>query len=297
MTKRIMRGELCALCAALVLMAACATQTATSSARLATGGDSAAEKLGWRLGTQSYTFRNVTFLEAVDKTASLGLHYIEAFPNQKVGKERADMKLAFTMPKEVRDAIKRKLKDAGVKMVNYGVITVKGEEQWRQLFDFAKDMGIETIVSEPRAEDFDLLDKLTEEYGINIAIHNHPKPSTYWNPDTVLEACKGHGKRIGACADTGHWMRSGVNPIEALKKLEGRIVSLHLKDLNEFGDRKAHDVPWGTGKGDVKAMLAELRRQNFRGVFAIEYERLGENMMPEIAQCVAYFNRAVAQLL
>jgi len=35
-------------------------------------------------------------------------------------------------------------------------------------------MGLETIVSEPPADAFDTVDKLCEEYGINVAIHNHP---------------------------------------------------------------------------------------------------------------------------
>ena len=123
--------------------------------------------------------------------------------------------------------------------MNYGVCGLsKDEDASRKTFDFAKDMGIETIVSEPGPDAFDTSDKLCEEYRINVALHNHPKPSRYWNPDTVLEVCKGRSKRIGACADTGHWMRSGLNPVEQLKKLEGRIISFHFKDLNKFGERR-----------------------------------------------------------
>lgn len=46
------------------------------------------------------------------------------------------------------------------------------EAQCRKVFDFAKEMGIETIVSEPPKEAFDLIEKLCEEYKINVAIHN-----------------------------------------------------------------------------------------------------------------------------
>ena len=34
-------------------------------------------------------------------------------------------------------------------------------------------MGIETFMCEPKPEQLDLLDKLANEYGINVAIHNH----------------------------------------------------------------------------------------------------------------------------
>ena len=146
------------------------------------------------------------------------------------------------------------------------------------MFEFAKDMGIETLVSEPDEDAFDTLDKLCEEYGINVAIHDHPKPSHYWNPDTVLKVCQGRSKRIGACADTGHWVRSGLNPIECLKKLEGRIICFHFKDLNKLGP-DAHDVPWGTGVCDVKGMLAEIHRQKLKAVFSIEYEYNWEQLL------------------
>jgi sugar phosphate isomerase/epimerase len=157
-------------------------------------------------------------------------------------------------------------------------------------------MGIETIVSEPPQEAFDMLDRLCQEYKISVAIHNHAKPTACWNPDTVLKVCEGRSKWIGACADTGHWIRSGVNPLEALKKIEGRIITVHLKDMSEFGSLDAHCVPWGTGKADVKAVLTELNRQNFKGVFSIEYEYNWENSIPEIQQCVAYFNKTAAEL-
>jgi hypothetical protein len=186
----------------------------------------------------------------------------------------------------------QKLREAGVKLVNYGVVGLPNNRaECEKVFRFAREMGIETIVSEPPEDAFDLISDLCEEYKVNVAIHNHPKPSHYWNPDTVLKVCKDRSPRIGACADTGHWMRSGVNPVEALRKLEGRIISLHFKDLDE-----GHDVIWGTGKCNANAMLTELARQNFKGVFSIEYEHNWLNSMPEIAECVPFFERTAAQL-
>ncbi len=251
----------------------------------------------WRLCIQAYSFKKFTLFEAIDKTASLGLKCIEVYSKQPLSPEQPDVIFNHTSPPEVRKAVLEKLEQAGVKLVNYGVVKLSNDEkEARQVFDFAKDMGIETITSEPKPEAFDLVEKLCEEYEIRVAIHNHPVPSYYWNPDTVLQACQGRSKLIGACADTGHWMRSGINPIEALKKLEGRIISLHFKDLNEFGTKEAHDVVWGTGKADVKALLTELKRQNFKGVFSIEYEYNWEDSVPEIRQSVEYFNKVAAQL-
>ncbi|MHC4334317.1 MAG: sugar phosphate isomerase/epimerase family protein [Planctomycetota bacterium] len=188
---------------------------------------------GWRLGTQAYTFRKFSFYDAVDKAASLGLCWIEAYPGQKLSNEKPDVKMNHEMPAELRQQAKKKLAESGVRLVNYGVVRLANNEaECRKVFDFCRDMGIETIVAEPKPEAFGLVDKLCKEYKIKVAIHNHPKASMYWNPDKVLEVCRGRSEWIGACADTGHWMRSGVDPLEAIRQLEGRIVSLHFKDLS-----------------------------------------------------------------
>lgn len=255
-----------------------------------------AEKLGWRLGCQAYSFNRYTFYEALDKNASLGLRCIEAYPGQKLSEQQPDLRMGEGLPAAARAEVKKRLAGMGIQLANYGVCGLSADESAsRKVFDFAKDMGIETIVSEPAPEAFDTIEKLCDEYKINVALHNHPKPSRYWNPDTVLEACRGRSPRIGACADTGHWMRSELNPVEQLKKLEGRIISFHFKDLNRFGSG-AHDVPWGTGAGDAKAMLSEICRQGIKAVFSIEYEHNWTNSLPEIAQCVKYFDKVAAEL-
>ncbi len=271
--------------------------TGPARAAVAARDDSASARLGWRLGLQAWTFNNLTAFEAIDQVQALGLKVIEFFPGQRLSPER-DVPVGEGMSKEDRDLLKAKLRQAGVAAVNFGVTGLsKDEAASRRVFEFAKDLGIETICSEPAPDAFDVIDKLCGEYGINVAIHNHPKPSHYWNPDTVLEACRGRSRRIGACADTGHWMRSGVNPLEALRKLEGRIITLHFKDLTEFGKNEAHDVPWGTGAGDTRALLAEVRRQGFTGTFSIEYEHHSPQLVQEVGQCVAAFDRFAAQLV
>jgi len=286
-------GELVVVVLAFVLCICCLPKANASDAqrRKASCGEN------WKLGMQAYSFNRFTFYEAVDKTRALGLRYIEAYPGQRLSKEKPDVKTDHDMSSQDKKEMLQKLRESGVKLVNYGVVGLPNNEvECRKVFNFAREMGIETIVSEPPEDAFDIIEGLCEEYKINVAIHNHPKPSHYWDPDTVLKVCKGRSERIGACADTGHWMRSGINPVEAIKKLRGRIISLHFKDLNEFGSRGAHDVIWGAGAGDVKAILTELDRQDFKGVFSIEYEHNWLKSMPEIAGCVSYFERTAAEL-
>jgi sugar phosphate isomerase/epimerase len=123
-------------------------------------------------------------------------------------------------------------------------------------------------------------------------LHNHPKT---WPPDNVLKASKDRCDLIGACCDTGHWMRAGFVPVETLQKLKGRVQHLHFKDLNAFG--KGHDVPWGTGKGDVKGMLQELKNQGYKGYLSIEYEHGGlKDLLVNVPKCIAYFDKVTTEL-
>ncbi len=250
----------------------------------------------WRLGAQSYSFNRFTFEEAMAKTKACGMKYIEVFPDQKIGKEFGDTVFKNMTP-EQRQKLKQMLKDSGLTLTCYGVITPGNEQEWRKLFDFVKDMGFETIVSEALEKDLPMIDKLCEEYKIGVALHNHPKPSHYWDYQTVLKACEGRSKWIGSCSDTGHWMRSGIDPVVAIKAVgqAGRIRSLHFKDLNEMGP-KAHDVPWGTGQGKAREVLAELAAEGFEGPFSAEYEYHWDNSVPEIKASAEWFKKTAAEL-
>lgn len=274
----------------ILILNACNTKTA------ALDDNSADEypetELGWKLGSQAYTFKSYTFLEAIDKIDSCGLKYVEAYPGQNIG-GGLEGKMHFSMDESTRKEVLQKLNEKGIKLHGYGVVRAKDEREWRELFEFAKAMGIETITSEPDEKHIPLLSSLCDEYEINLAIHNHPDPSYYWNPDVVANAIKGQSKRMGACADIGHWVRSGLDPVESLKKLEGHILHMHLKDLNEKGNKKAHDVHWGEGVSNVPGVIEELKRQKFSGMISAEYEHNWDNNAPDVAASVVNFRNII----
>jgi sugar phosphate isomerase/epimerase len=273
---------------------------------------SAADELGWQMAVHAYTFRKFSIFECIDKTAALGLKYMSL--SGSVNLDGTRTATTVQLSDEDAAAIQKAAAAKGIKLVNIGVVKLPPEEaESRKVFEFAKKMGIDTLVAEPEPAALDTVEKLCKEYNIKVAIHDHPKPSHYWNPDTVLEAVKGRTPLMGACADTGHWLRSGLDPVECLKKLEGRVICLHFKDLvpeeskakmaaaasekKKKPDAKAmHDVPWGTGVGNIKAQMAELKRQHFHGAFCVEYEYHWDNSVPEIAECVKFFNATCAEL-
>lgn len=254
-----------------------------------------AEKLGWQLAIHSYTFQKFSIFDAIDKSAALGVKYMSISGSLML--DGSNKITTVNLTDEQRAAIDKKLRADGFgNFVNTGVVQLPADEaQSRKVFEFAKKWGIGILVAEPEPDALDTVEKLCKEYNIKVAIHDHPKPSRYWNPDTVLAAIKGRSPWIGACADVGHWMRSGLDPLECLKKLDGHVLVLHFKDLNEMGP-KAHDVPWGTGVGKSKELMEELKRQHFHGAFCVEYEYHWENSSPEIAKCVKFWNDTCAEL-
>ena len=53
----------------------------------------------------------------------------------------------------------------------------------------------------------------------------------------------------GPCCDTGHSGRSGLDPVEMMKKLQGRILAFHWKDIAAVGVVEAPCIPFETARG------------------------------------------------
>src|SRR5579862_3861284 len=247
---------------------------------------------GFFIGCQAYTFNHFTVFEAIEKTAACGGKVIEFYPGQKLSKEEPNVSWDHNASAEIQQKVKDKLAEFHVKAVNYGVVDIpKDEAAARKVFDFAKAMGLRAVTTESVGS-IDTIEKLVKEYDIMVGFHDHPRrPDNpnyrMWDPNYILSLVKDRDARIGSCADTGHWVRSNLKPVECLRILKGRIISSHLKDLNEMG-HSAHDLPYGTGVSDVPGILQEFKDQGFTGNISIEYEYHWENSSPEVGQCIGF---------
>jgi sugar phosphate isomerase/epimerase len=255
-----------------------------------------AEKLGWTFAVHSYTFQKFTIFEAIDKTAALGVKHMSI--SGSVILKGTNKVTTVNLADKDMEAIKAKMISAGIHwpFENIGVVSLPANEaQSRKVFEFAKKWQIPVLVAEPNPDALDVVEKLCKEYNIKVAIHEHKKPNQYWDPAFVLAAIKDRGPLLGACADVGHWARSGLDPVECLKKLDGHVLAVHFKDLAEK-DPNTHDVPWGAGICNARGLLEELKRQKFHGAICVEYEYHWENSSPEIAQSLKFFNSTCADL-
>lgn len=252
---------------------------------------------GFAIGAQAYTFNRFTAFEAIEKTAQAGGKVIEFFPGQKLSKEEPNVVVRHGGSDEVIAKLQAKLKEHGVKAVNYGVVGGKDADEWRKIFEFAKKMGLYAITTED-ATKLDIIEPLVKEFDICLAIHDHPRrPNNpdykVWDPHYIVAVTKGRDPRIGACADTGHWQSSGINPVYALRVLKGRVISSHMKDKTDYGNggtdgTRTHDVPYGTGVGEIGRCLDEMKKQNFKGNISVEYEHNWENNVPDVTKCIQF---------
>ena len=245
-----------------------------------------------RLALQLYSFRNMSFVDAVKTAKKIGFEYVEAYPGQKLGGDLQGT-TQFSMDQDTRNKVKAFLKEQNIKLVNYGVCGAKDEAGWKQLFDFAKEMGIETLQVEAGKNDKDmtLLSKMVKETGIKVALHNHKQAAGF--PEAMAEALAKYPE-ISAGADIGHWINAGKPALDGIKKLEGRITTLHLVDVESL-DAKGRPVPYGKGCAELSKVMDELKRQKFNGVLTCEYEHMSDKLVDEVAECVTWYNAYFAK--
>jgi inosose dehydratase len=247
---------------------------------------------GLKMGMQSFSLRGYKTREALEHTKSLGLKYWESYSGH--------IPLS-TLPKSIAES-KALLNEFGIKLMAYGVVDFDANEtKSREKFDFAKAMGLTAFSANPQKdkETFDLLDKLVAEYDVAIAIHNHGPRARYSKIKDVADIVKDRHPKIGACVDTGHYLRSDENPVEALEQLSKRLFGVHLKDVRTVernGRRRKQFTILGQGDLDILGCLRVLKRINYQDCLSLEYEENEKNPLSDIAVSLQAVRDAAAKL-
>lgn len=242
---------------------------------------------GFVLGIQSYTLRGLSTEDCIKHSAEIGFKSIEFFGGH--------------FPLESNDeqisAMRQSLEAAGLTALGHGVNGFSADhEANRRIFDFAQRAGIRNLSADPSPDSFDSLDKLVAEYDVRIAIHNHGPKARYDKIVDVLRAVEKHDPRIGACADLGHYIRSGEDPIEAIRLFGDRLFGIHLKDFAEQQE-VTRGVILGQGNLDVEGVFRALKQVNFPidGCLSLEYEENPDNPLDDVRQCYEIAREAAAK--
>lgn len=284
------------LLATIILFAACNNNQTTSNNSDSTVSSTINPTADWKFGVALWTFHDVNFPQALDKVDSAKLEYIEPNTFTNAGAAFKDSIIGQLSSAGI-EKLKTMIAQKGLKVESVYVVGDTTIASWIKQFDIAKQFGAQFITTEPPLNMWNSVDSLAGIYNIKVAIHEHwPGFSHYWNPDTTLLAIKDH-PNFYACADLGHFPKSGINPLDAVKKLSGHIIGVHFKDVAAYNNTALKDVVTGTGVVDFPAIFAELKKQNFNGHIYIERDSIesGGNLT-SVMQETKYYNEQVNKL-
>ena len=238
--------------------------------------------MGLKFGVATYTLRELPIEEAIKGVQRVGLKYVSI----KNVKNHVDVTHAI----EERKRRVKMFREAGLVPLSVGNVSMRrGDEEIRKAFEYARDIGVPTIVCAPNHEAIPTLDKMVKEFDIRLAIHNHgPEDKGYFpSPYDVMRAVENFDERIGLCIDVGHTARAGVDPAESIIKCKERLYDVHLKDISAMGNRNT-PIEGGRGILDTKSILAALLEIDFEGHIGFEYEKDSKDPIPGLAESVGY---------
>jgi sugar phosphate isomerase/epimerase len=243
---------------------------------------------GFPIGVQSYSLRNFELLEVIRHIQGLGLHFAEFYSKH----------LPLDAPAgQVQETLKL-LKEADIRLVAHGVNDFTRDHAANQrIFEFATKAGVRNITANPQPDSFDSLDKLCGEFDCRVCIHNHGPGALYDKIADVVKAVKDRHPNIGACIDTGHFIRSAEDPVKAVHELCGRVFALHVKDEAEQRP-DSHNVVIGKGHLDLVGLFKALRETKFPedGSISLEYEAKPDNPLEDMRECLVMAQEAIAKL-
>ena len=239
--------------------------------------------LEWNVGVPLGSFKRETFFDAAARADALGVAAIEGDSAQKVNiqiPKNLDYKLA---PGEL-NAVRDRMTALSLRMPAYFTPTIGEDDQAaRRVFEFAKALGIETVVVQQTPAALPAIEKLADEHGINVALSGSPK--------VVLEAIRGRGPRIGVHADLGKWMQEGVAPADGLALVGEKLLVLRLSDRNALG-KGGRPVALGSGVAGIASLLADIHRRALKPSLIVDTSG-GADVTADLSRSLEGFERAV----
>lgn len=239
-----------------------------------------------KLGLASYTLRKLNLDEVISVTKRLNLNNIAL----------KSMHMPLESSAEEIKSMAGKVKSAGLHLYGAGVIYMKSAQEAENAFNYASHAGLEMIVGVPNHELLPLVNELVKRHNIKLAIHNHgPGDDLYSSPNDIHAKIKDLDKRVGYCIDIGHVVRIKQDPVPMLEKYKDRLYDMHIKDMSKAEpDGKAVEI--GRGVIDIPRVIKTLKKINYQGYVAFEYEKDGDDPVAGLAESVGYV-RGVMKLV
>jgi type 1 glutamine amidotransferase/sugar phosphate isomerase/epimerase len=240
---------------------------------------------GWRVGIPTAAFKQLTFSEALAKADTLGVASVEASSAQKVSPEVPKM-LDYRLQAGERAAVNHRLRELNLQIGVYHVDNIGSDESSRRnVFEFAKAVNIPMIVV-PEPASLDGLDKLAEEFGINVAVESRK------DPNRILHALEGLPRRMGVAADLGGWMQEGVKPVDGLAMVKDRLMTIRVRDRSALG-AKGHVVTLGSGAAGLPDFFLAAFRAGLKPLYITVDATGAPDTYADLQKCLSGFERAM----
>lgn len=269
---------------------------------------------GVDLGTITYSYRSMP-----DQSAEAILRYVldsgisriefmggpvEAFagapptPEPQAAQREAAEKLRAWRTSVSMDrfkALRKMFNDAGVTIYAWKQLNPNmSDGEMDYVFNVAEALGCThttlELIDEP--EPLRRIAQFAEKKKIYAAYHTHLQGSM-----TAFDQAFAVSKANMANVDLGHFVAAGRNPIAFIKRFNGRIASVHLKDRTTPAHGQGN-VPWGTGDTPLKEILLTMKRDRHTYPAAIELEYevpSGSDAVKETAKCVGFCRAVLAK--
>ncbi len=233
----------------------------------------------FHLGMAGFTFVNFDLNTTLRTMQQLDVHYLCI----------KDFHLPMDSTDEQIKSFHARCAEYGVTGYAVGPIYMKSEAEIDKAFEYAKRVGVKTIVAVPNYELLPYVDKKVKEYDFRIAIHLHgPDIKIFPDATDVWEHTKDLDPRIGMCFDIGHDLRNGCDPVQDMLRYHSRIFDMHLKDVTD-ASKAGRGIQIGRGKIDFKGLVKAMRKVNYTGMCSLEYEKDMKDPFLGIAESIGYF--------
>jgi sugar phosphate isomerase/epimerase len=221
------------------------------------------------IGVGTFSYHNLSIDDMIVQLTELRIKEIEM--------SRGEFMLMKPPTSEMCQAAREKFDRAGIRCVSYYTATIKDDRDLDYAVRFAKIFGARNVSGDATGPILRRIDERFTREGLTFGIHNHwfKQKFAYESVDDVLHGLAGLSNSVGATLDVGQMAACGHDPVEAVRKLASKLLVVHLKDVAGAGAE--HNVLLGTGIANIPGVMLELKKIEFRGLVAIEYEKDGDS--------------------
>ena len=252
---------------------------------------------GVQIGTQSYSFRDMSLDAAIDAMKTIGLGECELYQGHLEPKGQNLHEWRMATPLDFFAGIRKKFDQAGIRLLAYNLSFNDSfsDEEIDRGFQMARALGVDLITASSTLTTVKRVAPVADKYTIRVAMHGHDHtedPNQFSTPESFA-AAMALTPLFWVNLDIGHFTAAGYDPVAYIQEHHDRIAVLHIKDR-----KKNHgaNLPLGEGETPIKAVLQLLKQKKYPIPANIEYEygKPGMDTVAEVRKCFEYCKRCLA---